>query len=145
MRRCYSTQPANRRGVTLIYGMIALTLVALLGTLLVKSALMQHRQARREQRRAQSQWLTEAALERAAARLATNPAYKGETWNVSSKQLDGRSAGRVLMTVESVPDKPDTRRVTVTAEYPVDTPDRSRTTKTVNVFIKQQTPSETSR
>lgn len=152
MRRTLHTDIAThnpRAGTVLLFAMVALLLVSVIGAGLVKTALMQRRQARREQNRAQSQWLAESGAARAAAMLAGNPGYKGETWNVSAKELGGRKPGRVVIAVAAVSGQPRRRRVTVVADFPWDGlpirpawPQRSRTTKSVDISLKQPTPPE---
>ncbi|MBN2475806.1 MAG: hypothetical protein JXB62_14435 [Pirellulales bacterium] len=68
--------------------------------------------------RIQAGWLAESGLERAAARLAADAAYAGETWTLSAEQLGGRSGATVEITLESVADRPDQRLVRVQANYP---------------------------
>lgn len=132
----------NRRGAALLFAMIALLLASVIGAALLKTALTQRRQARREQHRAQSAWLAESGIERAAALLAGNADYKGETWNVAATELGGNQAGRVVITVTPVSTDADQRRIRVTAEFPAATQQRSRTSKTIEVDLKQLTPRE---
>jgi hypothetical protein len=79
----------------------------------------------------QAQWLAEAGLERAAARLAGQPGYSGETWTIPAGQLGGNVGAVVRIRVESVARPPARRRVAVEADYPDDPLHRSRCTKEI--------------
>ena len=145
-RQAFKPDRANpRQGAALIFAMIALLLASVIGAALLKTALTQRRQARREQNRAQSEWLAESGAERAAALLARNAGYKGETWNVAATELGGHLSGRVVITVTPVPSDSNKRRINVTADFPADTPQRSRTSQTIEVDLKQLTPREKSK
>ncbi|MCH8828904.1 MAG: hypothetical protein IID45_04925 [Planctomycetes bacterium] len=144
----YTSAPVpadSRRGAALIFAMIALLLASVIGAALLKTALAQRRQARREQNRAQSEWLAESGLERAAALLARDASYKGETWNVAAKELGGNQAGRVIIEVAPVPTDSNRRRVTVIADFPAGTQKRSRSRKTFAINLTQLTPREKSK
>lgn len=125
--------------------MIALLLASVIGVALLKTALTQRRLARREQDRAQSEWLAESGVERAAALLAGNAGYKGETWSLAAKELGGDKAGRVVIEVAPVSSDPNRRRITVTADFPAGTQQRSRTSKVIEIDVKHLTPREKSK
>lgn len=127
----------RRRGVALIAAMIAVLLASAVGMALLKTALAQRRTAIREQSRQQSLCLAESALDRAAAKLARDPKYAGETWEVSAADLGGRERGRVVIKVAGAKSAAKQRTVTVTAEFPADSPHRSRTTKTVTINLNR--------
>jgi type II secretory pathway component PulK len=129
------TDLSRRRGAALIAAMIAVLLASAIGTILLKTALAQRRTAIREQRRQQSIWLAESAIDRAAAKLSRDGKYAGETWTVSAADLGGRDGARVVIKVAGVQSAAGLRTVSVTAEYPHDSPHRSRTTKSVTVDL----------
>ena len=128
-------QQPNRRGVILIALMVFLAVAMMIVISWLKLAGVERRQLRSLQSRAQAEWLAESALNRAAARIAADPTYRGETWKLDSADIGGRDAGEVLIRVEPVADSSNLKNVTVQADYPVDPAHRNRRTKTVVVAI----------
>jgi type II secretory pathway component PulK len=118
-----------RRGVVLIMVLVALGLVAVLGGALVSLAGMERSVLSARERECQARWLAEAGVERAAARLAADTQYAGETWLLDDEELGGRGPAEVTIHVETLADSPARRRVTVEAEFPSDTSMRARSTK----------------
>jgi Tfp pilus assembly protein PilV len=136
---------SNRRGVALIYAMIALLLASVIGAALLRTSLTQRQQARREQNRLQSDWLVESGVERAVATLVSDNKYEGETWNIDATELGGSRVGQVVIKVAAVKAEPNRRQITVTADFPAGTQQRSRSGKTIEVDLKQLTPQENSK
>ena len=139
-----STQngPAGTRsGAFLIVAMVCLMLsTALLGTLL-KMAVLGRQQAGIAAAGLQADWLAESALDRAAAKLAADAAYKGETWEVPAKELDGRHAGRVVISVR--PAMSNRRAVEVVARFPVEGSESVQRTRRVSVAAAENDSPET--
>ncbi len=81
----------------------------------------------------QARWLAESALDRAAARLAAEPGYTGETWTVAAEALGGEDGGSVRIEVLAVAGQPTQRRVRVEADYPDDPSIRVRISKEIIV------------
>jgi hypothetical protein len=111
--------------------MIVPVLVCFVLILMISAALLRRVEAerglsRQEQRRLQAEWLAEAGLDRAAARLSQKREYSGETWEVPAEELGGYEAGRVSITVEAPKGAPSRRAVTVVADYPVAVEHRAR-------------------
>jgi Tfp pilus assembly protein PilV len=140
-----SKSASNRRGVALIYAMIALLLASVIGAALLKTALARRRQARHEQNRAQSAWFAESGVERAAALLARDANYKGETWGVTAAELGGKLDGQVVIEVAPVSSDPNRRQITVVADFPAGTKHRSRSRKTIEINLAQLTLQEKSK
>jgi Tfp pilus assembly protein PilX len=114
-----------RRGATLVLVMACLLVVALLGMALVRAAVRRHRQTRREHQRLQAFWLAESAALRAAARLAADPDYAGETWKLPATHFGGNSPGVVVIRLETAAPAdsetaPAERTVIIEARYPAD-------------------------
>jgi hypothetical protein len=105
-------------------------LTVLLSAGLVTSALRRHRQLERQVQDVQAVWLAESGMRRAAAQLANNPDYKGETWIVPAEELGRTFAGRVVIGVSTAEDNPS-RHVTVEAFYPDDPVNRTRVAKVI--------------
>jgi hypothetical protein len=114
------TDPA-RRGAILVVIIVCFVVAATLFVLLARSAVADRRAAETRYWSVQAQWLAEAALERAAARLATDAKYDGETWTVPAEQFGGDRGGVVTIGLDSSDtDHPGRRLVRVEARYPDD-------------------------
>ena len=88
------------RGAILVVIIVCFVVAATLFVLLARSAVAERRAAETRYWSLQAQWLGEAALERAAARLATDPKYDGETWTVPAEEFAGNQGGVVKIGVE---------------------------------------------
>jgi type II secretory pathway component PulK len=97
--------------------MVALLVVSLVAAALVQSLLAAHRQSHRYADQLQAQWLAEAGLARAVAKLNADAAYQGEVWQapLTSGESGETSMGQVTITVD-----PTTKEITVEAVYPTD-------------------------
>jgi hypothetical protein len=102
----------------------------------MKLFLVQQKTIELNARQIQAGWLAESGIQRAAARLAADANYRGETWNVSAEDLGGRDAGAVAIRVEQPPGKPDRRTVHVEADYPSDPQQRARVMRDATLQIK---------
>ena len=127
----------NRDGFMLIALMVFIAVAMMLALAWLKTAALERRTFRSIQQRAQAEWLAESAIDRAAARLAVNASYEGETWKLAPEDLDALDAGEVLITVEPIAEQPNFRRVSVQADFPIDIERRHRRTKSVNLPIVQ--------
>ena len=87
-------------------------------------------------RSAQAEWLAESGIERAAARLAANHEYAGETWTIPPAVL--AEGGLVRIVVETPSGQPGRRVVRVEAEYPNDPQYRCRCGKRVEIGGKAE-------
>jgi len=120
--------------ILMILGGFSLTLVR---TLAAKRQLL-----RNEAQRIQAEWLAEAGVERAAAKLRTNDETASETWNIPADELGGRGAGKVTITLEE--SKPDSmrRHVRIEAEYPVDEASKAVVHREFDVNLDSTNPGE---
>jgi type II secretory pathway pseudopilin PulG len=125
----------RRDGFILIALMVFIAVAMMLALAWLKTAALERRTFRTLQQRAQAEWLVESAIDRAAARLAANPDYEGETWKLSQADMGGLDAGEALITVETVAENQNVRRVSVQADYPIDIQRRNRRTKSINIPI----------
>jgi hypothetical protein len=113
----------------LVVVLVCLMVLLMLGGVLLRRGQAQRGQVQAEERRAQAEWLAEAGLERASARLAESPDYDGETWELAPEALTGRWPGRVVIAVQKVDGNPGRRLVSVRADYPLHEPLRARQSK----------------
>lgn len=114
---CFLSPSPSRRGVAMAMSLAALLAVTLVAGALVTSLLASHRQSKRYATELQAQWLAEAGLARAAAQLARQSDYTGETWQqtVSGTESD---AGQVTIRIEPATDA-QPQRIVVEAVYPL--------------------------
>jgi hypothetical protein len=119
--------------------MLCLAAMAILWAVLFKIALMHQRQQRAAEWRMQAEWLVEAAVDRAAARLALDPDYSGETWQIADAALGARAAAVVVIEVRRTDDRPQGRIVHVQADYTRDGVRRARASKQVQAAIINST------
>lgn len=124
-----------RRGAVLVAVMICLLLISLLTASLVANVAAQRRQLRQEEQNLQAEWLAESALELAAARLAGEAAYAGETWNVAAEDLGGAQAATVTIRVGRGI-RPRDCTVTAQVEYPAGSRTAVRRTKHLTVTLR---------
>lgn len=117
---------AERRGGVLLLVLVVGTVLILVLLGVLRRIASQAQQQRGQQNQAQAVWLAESALQRAAARLATDASYRGETWQLPPEQLDGRHPGRVAISVERLSGPPSRHAVRVVADFPDHPQDRVR-------------------
>ncbi len=118
--------------------MVALVCVAVASILMlvmVRRSLGEWKMVRLEGRQMQCRWLAESALDRAAARLASDPKYQGETWAVPGGRLPGDDKAAVTIEVSTPPGKPLERLVRVRADWPQDDPLRARVSRETTLEI----------
>jgi len=119
MRRS-SASPLRRNprgGFVLAVVMVGLTVVSAMTICWAKTAVMEHRALRTQQRQLQAEWLAASAIDRAAASLLANPKYTGETWQITAGDLGPRASGSAVIRVENVADSPNRRKILVQAEH----------------------------
>lgn len=130
----------SRRGMIAVAVLVCLMVATMIGAGLLKLVRTQQATIRGEERRLQADWLAESGLERAGARLAADPDYRGETWDLRAVDLGGDDPGRVTIAVAPQPDDPRRRLVTVQADYPTDPGRRARSQKQLVMEIEPAGP-----
>ena len=133
---CPLRKLGNRQGLVLIAVMVSLALFAVLGGVLLKLALTERRQARVEEWRAQSDWIAESAIERAAAQLGKSAEYSGESWQVPVDRLAEGNSCLVLIEVDRSADRQNRIDVRVIADFECNGQRAARCTKTVAIEMK---------
>jgi type II secretory pathway pseudopilin PulG len=121
------------RALTAVAVLVCLIIVTLVAGAVLKVALSQRDQTRAAEQRLQAEWLAEAGIQRALARLAAEPGYTGETWEIPPRDLDSVDGAQVAITVARAPGDGRKRDVRVHADYPLDAPRRARHSKQVVV------------
>ena len=121
----------RRRAAILIIILVCFIVAAAMFVMLGRQAVAERRASQARFWTAQAQWIAEAAVERAAARLVADAKYKGETWTIPAAEMGGEQNAKVSIHVENVAGRPDSRAVRVEADYPDDPVHRSRCTKEI--------------
>jgi Tfp pilus assembly protein PilX len=125
----------KRRGMILILILACLAIAAALLIVGVKLALSNHRFTRTFGWSIQAQCLAESGLERAAAQLAADADYSGETWKIPADNLGGADAGIVTIEVKPVTGQTNRRLVKVQSDFPDDPQDRVRYSKELTLEL----------
>jgi Tfp pilus assembly protein PilX len=115
----------NRRATLVVSVLACLTLIMLLAGSWLRVVAMERRQLAAQHNRMQAEYVADAALARAAARLASDPAYDGETMHASGESLASAAGAAVTIRVRSIEGDPHARLVTVSAEFPAGSRDRA--------------------
>ena len=129
----------DRRGLAIVPALVCLVLVTLLCGVMLKQAHLGRSLVRDEERRMQAEWLVESGLARASAKLGADRGYRGETWEVPAKALEGASPGLVKIVVEAIENQPGRRRVGVVADFPGGDDHRARMSKHLIVDLEPET------
>lgn len=116
--------PRPRRGLLAIAVLVCLLIATLIAGALLRTGAAHREEVRAQERRLQAEWLAEAGLHRAMARLATDPSYKGETWDIDARDLDAADGASVTIAIEG-------RTIRARADYPRDPPRRVRCTRQI--------------
>jgi len=132
----------RRRAVAALIVLLAIAIAVVVFGSLLKTARIAHRAGTDEAAQAQAEWLIESAIERAARKLADDPGYRGETWNLSAKQLGLPEKGLVVITVETSDDQSNERAVHIRADYPNHPHDRYRRSRQLTIAIPANTGEE---
>ena len=127
---------SRRRGAILVVALVCLGVAAVVFVAVLKMAAAERRGVQTEARRVQAAWLAESALDRAAARLAADPAYLGETWTVPPGVLNDFDSARVVIEVQPRLEGPQRRLVRVQADWPDHPQHRVRQTRQVLVELR---------
>jgi Tfp pilus assembly protein PilX len=127
-RRAGSPARDRHRGAVLIVVLVCFAVAAVLFVVLARQALAARRMVEKQLWGVQAQWVAEAAVERAAARLSADAKYSGETWTIPAAEFSGDSGAAASIRVEGVAGRPDRRLVRVEADYPDDPVHRVRWT-----------------
>ena len=123
--------------IILVATMVCLAVAAVIFVAIAKTAATCRRLGEVQTWQAQAAWLAESAVERAAARLAADAGYAGETWALSPAELGGADGAVVAISVEPIPEKPGRRAVRCRADYPNHPHHRCREVRQVVVQLSE--------
>jgi Tfp pilus assembly protein PilX len=120
-----------RRGLLAIAVLVCLLVLTIIAGALLRTGMAQRDEVRTLERRLEAEWLAEAGLRRALARLDADPAYSGETWNIEARELGAADAATVAIAVERPAGDADARTIRVRADFPRDPPRRARCSREI--------------
>lgn len=123
MTRSLRSASAPRRGVALVAVLAAMAVVLLMLGGMVSLAVAGRRQLVKELGVRQAESLLEAAADRAAARLRTEPGWTGGTERVPSADIVGAGDAEVVTEVIA---SADARTLRIVVDYPAGRPDSIR-------------------
>ena len=138
------THARQRRGAVLAIIIVALLVMLIIGTALVRMGWIQRRQMTVEERHTEAEWLAESGIERAWVQLQASDDYMGETWKIDSADLAGRGDAVVTISVTPMPGREGRKQVRAIADYPRDVTLSARTTKVLIIDRKPTSKPETS-
>jgi type II secretory pathway component PulK len=123
-----------RRGALTVVVLVCLLILTLIAGAILRAGAAHREEMRTGERRLQAEWLAEAGLQRAAARLAADAGYAGETWDIPARELDSADDATVAITVERPAGDARRRTIRARADYPRDPPRRARATRQMTTF-----------
>jgi type II secretory pathway component PulK len=110
--------------MVLIVFLACLAVAAALIAGTARIALVSHQAAQTASWNAQARWLAESGAERAAAKLAADAAYAGETWTIPAVEFGGQEGdqegGIVRIQIQPAADQPQRRTLKIEADFPDD-------------------------
>jgi Tfp pilus assembly protein PilX len=125
----------RRRGMVLIIFLVCLAVAAAMIAATARIALTAHRATQTVSSSAQARLLAESGGERAAAKLAADAAYSGETWTVPAAELGGQDAGVVRIQVKPAAGEEKRRTIAIQADFPDDPVNYARQEKEIIVDL----------
>jgi Tfp pilus assembly protein PilX len=121
-----------RRGMALVIVIALLTICLTLFGVWAARIMDEQRRLVSLQSRLQAVRLTEAGVQRARARLADDPSYQSETWQVAAAALGGTHDGAVRIRVLPAGEA-GTAKFEAVAEYPVGSVRHVQITKRIEI------------
>ncbi len=128
-----STTRRPRRGFLSVVVLISLVVLMMIAVSLLRTGLARRDEARAQERRLQADWLAEAGIRRAIARLDGDPGYTGETWPIDAPALDSADGASVQIDVERDRQGSSQRTIRVRADYPLDAVRRVRRSRQITI------------
>ncbi|QDU77862.1 hypothetical protein Pan97_49410 [Bremerella volcania] len=132
-------QSCKPRGFVSVFVLVAMVGAVLIATASLMQVTAQSRHASNGVSQQQVDLLFEAAIELAKSRLASQPKYDGESWQIEKKDSGLRKAAQVIVKIESNTD-PNFRNVEVVVELGDDPAAtiRDRRTWTISLPMSEQ-------
>ena len=125
--------PSRRRAMVSIIMLVALIVVGLMAAGVLRVLAARRATIRAEERALQVEALVGSGIDRALARLAADPAYPGETWEIPAADLLGRGPARVAIRLTPDASNPADRRLVVIADLLASAQDPVRRSRTLTI------------
>lgn len=130
--REFSGRAIRRRGFAVLSTLVCLLIVVSIVGSMIQGAIRARRQMHVERDCRQSESLLSAGAARAVSRLASDPNFVGDVWQLPSEAIVSNGAGRVTCEI-SPPTGDGSRQLRVVAEYPIDRDFPVRRSQTFNI------------
>lgn len=127
----------QRRGAVLIAVVACLAVALALLTAMVSSAMLTHRQIRRQAIADQSHYLCQAATARAMQQLKTNSDFERDEWNIPAAELGGQGDAKVTVVTLTTDD--GRRTFKIVARFPLSSTLETETTRIITIKQKHGT------
>jgi len=127
----------NRQGAILLTVLVCLTIASIIFGVMLRTGLAEWRLVRAQQRQMQAAMLAESALGRAAARLAADAGYRGETWKINADELGGNDDAVVRISVATDSADASSQMIRTQADYPADDETRARASRERKTHTKE--------
>ena len=116
LRPTFTRTRRRRNGLMIVAALVCLLVVTSIVCSMLKGTLRTRRELHAERDRRQTELLLEAGADRAVSRLANEPDFRGDTWELPATAIVGQGAGRVTTEVSTSTDN-QSRQLRVVAEY----------------------------
>jgi type II secretory pathway component PulK len=121
--------------MVIIVFLVCLAVAAAMIAATARIALTAHRATQTASWNEQARLLAESGVERAAAKLAADAAYAGETWTIPAAELGGQDGGVVRIQVKPAADNEKRRTLSIQADFPEDPVNYARQEKEINLDL----------
>ena len=127
----------SRGGVVLVAVLVFLVIASSLLFGRLKLAIERRRIAERQELALQADWLVESAASRGLARLAADPKWSGDRWEIAAESLYGEGAAGDETRVAADTDAKGGRRprLSITVNYPVGAPSSVTRAKEFSIHL----------
>lgn len=137
----YQAYRVNRRGTIILIPMICLVLsLAIIGELLQQTSI-ELKQLKKGQYHLQSNWLADAAAQRAVEKLIHQQNYAGETWKLPAEEIGGKFPGEVIIEIKRTTSNSQSLTIRTLASYPANAVERVRVIREWPIEILNNTSS----
>jgi type II secretory pathway component PulK len=109
---------ARRKGLALVAVLVFAIVILMLLTSMSKALTHDQRQNRDAQKKLQTFWLVESAVQRSVHSIEESPDYAGEAWDVPADAFGTGDSASVVIQVKKEGDSSASRRVRIEARYP---------------------------
>jgi hypothetical protein len=124
-------------GAVLIIALVCMAAAGVIVLSLLQLAVAQRGAIQLEAWEIQAAWMAESGLDRAAARLAADPKYRGEIWTVPAEVFGGEDSAMVRIEVDSIANGANRRKVRVQADFPAQPQHHARQSREADIPLER--------